>query len=91
MQSRRLNGLILVVGIAAFIYILFTLSFEGAQFSCEVCQEYRGRTDCRTASGATEAEATRTAIDTACGLLSGGDRTLNLQCIDTKPRSVTCE
>ena len=58
------------------------------QFTCEVCMEFKGRTNCATASGTTQEEAVRTATDTACATISGG-MTESIQCSRTPPVSVT--
>ena len=58
--------------------------------SCEVCMTFQGRTECRAAVGATEREATTTAVQNACGLISAG-MTQTVQCQNREPDSVICE
>lgn len=58
------------------------------QFTFEVCMEYKGRTNCATASGTTKEEAVRTATDTACATISAG-MTESIQCSRTPPSRVT--
>jgi hypothetical protein len=58
--------------------------------SCEVCITFQGRTECRAAVGATEQEATTTAIQNACALISAG-MTQTVQCQNRPPDSVICE
>ena len=70
-------------------YIVYS-SMALDQFSCEVCMEFRGKTDCRKAVGASEGEALRTALDTACAQLSSG-MTDTIACSRTPPKSVACE
>ena len=74
--------LALVIG--ALVYSTLGLN----QFTCEVCMEYKGRTNCATASGTTQEEAVRTATDTACATISAG-MTESIQCSRTPPVSVT--
>ena len=58
--------------------------------TCEVCITYNGRTVCRTAVGANEAEAATTATQNACGLMTAG-MTQIVQCQNKQPDSVVCE
>ncbi len=76
--------------IAAFLLFLFfmvisTLSL--GEVKVEVCMEFNGRTECRTAAAPTQEEATRTAVDNACGLLASG-RDQNITCSNRPPKSV---
>lgn len=71
----------LVLG--ALVYL--TLNLGGVRV--EVCKEYGGRTACRIASGGTQAEATRTASDNACALISSGV-TDSVACQQSAPISV---
>ncbi len=79
--------------LAAVVFILAVLaaviysSMGLRQYTCEVCMEFKGRTNCATASGTTEEEAVRTATDTACATISGG-MTESIQCSRTPPASI---
>ena len=53
----------------------------------EVCVNYHGAEACRTASGQTEAEARRTALDNACAQIASG-MTDTVACQNTEPKSV---
>lgn len=77
-------GTILLLG-----YIAYT-SMSGVQISCEVCIEFHGRTDCRTASGQDEDEATISATNTACSMLAGGVAD-SIACSNTQPKSASCK
>ncbi len=83
MRSKLVTAALCLVFVMVLIY--YTLSPVSVR--CEVCVEYNGQTVCRTASGATEKEARRTAIDTACAVLTGS-RTDNLRCTAQQPKSV---
>ena len=74
--------ILIAAGVLILISYIVYSSMALDQFSCEVCMEFRGRTDCRRAVGTSEAEAIRTAVDTACAQLSSG-------MTDSTPRSVT--
>ena len=63
---------------------------QSLESSCEVCVTFQGRTDCRTAVGANEQEATTTAVQNACALISAG-MTQTVQCQNRPPDSVVCE
>jgi hypothetical protein len=58
--------------------------------TCEVCMTFRGQTQCRTATGTTEQEATRTATDNACAVLGARGMALSIECQNTPPARVTC-
>ena len=73
----------LVIG--AVVYTTMTAS--ASKYRCEVCVEFQGRTQCRTASAATEMQARRTAQENACALISSGV-TDSMQCGNTQPVSV---
>ena len=75
--------------LAIFLIVLFysTVSLTRNRFRVEVCMEFRGQTNCRVASGATQESALRTAITNACALISGGV-TDSQQCERSTPLSV---
>ncbi len=58
--------------------------------TCEVCIEYRGRTQCRKVSAASEEEAITAAMVNACAFVSGGV-TDSMACQRTTPTSTICE
>ena len=58
------KALFAVAGIAAFLAVLFYLTMGENQKRVEVCVTFAGRTECRTASGASIEEAQRTASQT---------------------------
>ena len=76
-------GLLLV---GAIVY--FSLRFD--QQRCEVCMDFQGRTQCRTASGADEHTAVQTAKDNACAYLVQS-KTEGFLCNQTPPARVTCQ
>jgi len=87
--SKRTAWVITFIAIA-IVLLLFVLSTSNlGKYSCEVCMAYGGRSQCRTALGATEQEAVRTATDNACQFLSSG-MTEGILCGRTPPLSVTC-
>jgi len=69
--------------------VLIYSSMDLQRHSCEVCVTYQGRTNCATAAGTSEQEATRTATDVACAPISSG-MTESIQCGNTRPDSVNC-
>jgi hypothetical protein len=76
-----------LVGIVIFIGLLVYLSIGQKQVRVEVCVEFHGRRNCRTASGPTEEQAIRTATDNACATISSG-MTESMTCGRTPPLSV---
>ena len=75
--------------IAVIVAVIYTtMSASASKYRCEVCVEFQGRTQCRTAAAATETQARRTAQENACALISSGV-TDSMQCGNyTKPVSV---
>jgi len=69
-----------------FLLLMVVSTLSLGQVKVEVCMEFNGRTECRTAAAPTEAEATRTATDNACGLLASG-RDQNIACSNAPPKS----
>ncbi len=76
-------GLLLV---GAIVY--FSLGFN--QLTCEVCMDFQGRTQCRSASGANEHTAVQTAKDNACAYLVQS-KTEGFLCSQTPPARVACQ
>ncbi|MCZ6759979.1 MAG: hypothetical protein O7D29_06355 [Gemmatimonadetes bacterium] len=85
------TGAKIAILLVSFLFVGFVIfgSMTRAQVECEVCIEFRGRTDCRRAAGVTEDEARRTAQTMACGILAAGmDQTI--ACGRVIPKSVQC-
>ena len=80
---------VIVVLLALVALIAYSMKGVGGH-TCEVCIEFDGRTECRTAKGATREEAIRTATDNACALLTSG-MTESIRCGRTQPSRVKCE
>lgn len=59
-----------------------------SQVTGEICITYRGKTDCRVASGTTREEAITTATQMACSALASG-MSERIACGDTPPSSAT--
>lgn len=76
--------------LAALTVAILILAVQGQhRTECEVCVTFRGATQCRTAAGATTAEAQRTAHENACALLASG-MTDSIACQNAAPVSVRC-
>jgi hypothetical protein len=83
----------IVVGLAlaaAFFAALVISLRNQAQVECEVCIEFRGRSECRTNLAVDRDRAVLEATANACALLAGGV-TDGIQCSSTPPRSVQCK
>ena len=85
MRIFAILGLI-TLAVAALWHL--TVAQQGA--TCEVCVSFQGRRACRAASAGTPDEATRSALATACALVTGGV-TEDLACGRTPPETVVCE
>ncbi len=69
-------------------YIIFG-SLSVVQAECELCVTFRGRTECRTGSGATGAEARQAAQKAACAVMAAGMNE-SIACQNTAPTNVQC-
>jgi hypothetical protein len=88
-MSRRFKiafPLLLALGLLG--YLIYSSTQLGG-VSCEVCVEFAGRTECRTARATSEREATLTAINNACSLVTSGRDEL-IPCTESPPVSVQC-
>jgi predicted transcriptional regulator len=87
MKRSTLYGLAAVLAVAALFFVMTTAR---AKTRCRVCVEFRGRTNCATAAGATERAARDGAQTTACGpIASGMDEQIG--CSRTAATSVQCQ
>ena len=80
------------IGIAVVVAtggLLYWMTLAGAGTECEACMRYEGREACRSATGADRQEAERTAIATACALVSSGV-TDTIRCQGIEPLKLTC-
>ena len=75
---------------AAVVAALYSATLAGAGVHCEACVLYEGRSACKAATGVTREEAERSAIMTACALVSSGV-TASIACQGMVPTSLTCD
>jgi hypothetical protein len=81
------NTLFAVIAVVVFIGLLVYLSVGQKQVRAEVCVEFEGRRNCRTAAGPTQEQAIRTATDNACATITSG-MTESMTCGRMPPASV---
>ena len=84
MRKPALFGVIFVAIVLAVI-VYSTLNL--AKFKVEVCMQYNGATNCRTASGSTRDETMRAAVNNACATIASGV-TESQQCERSEPVNV---
>ena len=91
-ESRGVSrpGVIGAVALLAVMGFVVFQSLVAGSTTCEVCIEHRGRSQCRTVSGANEKEATMAAQVNACTYVSGGV-TDSMACQRTTPTRTTCQ
>ncbi len=83
------------IAVVSVLFLALTLGLliyamtQQAQVTCEACVTFHGGTQCRTAVGPDRDQATRTAVDNACGFLASG-MAQNISCSNTPPDSVRC-
>ena len=88
MAGRKIQvRVISIVGAIVLLGVLLYSSRQQTQNKYEVCVTFKGAIHCATASGATSAEAIRSAQDIDCEMLSNG-RDENMVCLDSPPSSV---
>ena len=64
-------------------------SFDLGGVRCEVCIEFRGRSQCRAVDGASEEDAMMAATQNACAYLASGV-TDGMACTRTPPTRAEC-
>ena len=80
-----------IVGIAIVVVILGIMAYSMMSLSAnrvEVCISFKGVTNCKTARGATQEDAIRTATTNACGEIAGGV-TDTMACLRSEPTKLT--
>ena len=80
-----------LVGILIVLVILGVIVYSSmnlASHRYEACMTFNGKTNCRIASGSTEAFATRTAITNACAGIASGV-TDSIACEQSQPTRLT--
>ena len=86
MSRSTLYGIAAVLAVAALFFLMTTAR---AKVQCRVCMEFRGRTNCATAVGASAGAAREGAQSTACGpIASGMDE--QIACGRTAPAVAHC-
>ena len=85
-MARTIVGVVLGLG---FLAALVVTTLRETRVECEVCLEYAGRSECRTASGGDAEQARMQALTSVCTVLASGV-TRGLECQRTPPRSVRC-
>jgi len=78
---------VLIVGLAGLL-LWSTLGAQRAE--CHACVQFSGQRNCATASASTPAEAAKSAVSTACGVLAQG-MDQSIACDNTKPVSLECK
>lgn len=81
------KGLLILIGVLAFFALMAYMTMGQRQYRVEVCMEFQGKQQCRTASGATKAGALRTATENACALIASG-MTDSMDCQHRQPVKV---
>jgi len=85
MKKPVIVGIVFVV---IFLGVIIYSSMNLAGYRVEVCMNFQGRSNCRTASGSTEEFARRTATTNACAEIASGV-TESIACEQTVPAKVT--
>ena len=77
-----------LLGLVFLVYLIFS-SASLNPVTCEVCVEFAGRMECRSASATTEEEAIQTGMSNACSLITSGRDEL-IPCTQAPPVSTAC-
>ena len=83
------STIVTLVLIAGFTAILLYSTLSAQQVECEACVTFNGQSNCATASGQDEAEALKTAVNTACGTLASG-MDESIRCAGLPPERPRC-
>ena len=86
MKRGTIVGLI-ILGLFAGFLLWSTLSAQ--RVDCEACVEFAGARNCAKVSGASEREALRAAVSTACGPVTSGMNE-SIACQNRPPVSQRC-
>ena len=79
-----------IAAVFAGAALFFFMTTARTKVQCRVCMEFRGRTNCATAVGATESAAREGAQTTACGpIASGMDE--QIACGRSQPAVMQCQ
>ena len=78
---------VLIVGLSG---LLLWNTLGAQRVECNACVEFGGQRNCAAASAASKAEATKSAVSTACGVLARG-MDQSIACDNTKPVSLECK
>lgn len=85
-KAGIVGGIFGVVLLGAIVY--FSMGLE--QYTCEVCIDFQGRWQCRTASGPEKQNALQTAQDNACSFVVQS-KTEGFLCGQLTPARVSCQ
>lgn len=85
-MSRSVKLVILAFTVLVLLVVVYS-TLNLSRYEVEVCITFAGDTACRTAAGASQEEALRTATDNACAFLASG-REQSMACSSTPPTSV---
>jgi len=86
MKRGTLIGIIIA---AIFVGFLLWSTLSAQRVDCQACVEFAGRRNCAKVSGATQAEALRAAVSTACGPVTQGMNE-SIACQNRPPVSQRC-
>ena len=75
-------------GVAFLAYLIYS-SLGLNPITCKVCVEFKGRVECRNASGETNDEAIQTGVQNACSLITNG-RNESISCTSQPPQIAEC-
>jgi hypothetical protein len=81
---------LVVAGLALLVSFMAYLTMSSGQVTCDVCVEFRGRSECRKATGKDRDEAQRSATGTACSLMASGVGDV-IACQNTEPKTISCQ
>ena len=88
-MKRQGRIAILLAVVAVFVGYLIYGSMQVTQAECALCVTFRGQTECRTGSGASEDDARAAAQRAACAVMAAG-MDESIACQNTVPSQVSC-
>jgi hypothetical protein len=89
-KPKKRVGVWIFLGVfTVFVTMLILGSMKTVQAECSLCIEYRGQRQCRTGSGATQADAQGAAQRAACAVMAAGMNE-SIACQNARPQELIC-
>jgi len=89
-MPKFLRVLITLAVVGGFLAMLWMGAAESSRVRCELCIDFKGRTECRAGQGEDEAAAIESARMASCAVMTSGV-TEAFKCNAVAPSTLRCE